>query len=167
LINRRANSHEKNKSSIDFRTAQKTECWCKNWNWTLLHLKIAQRTMLFQRSTAFLIKSLSVLSFLNVQDNKLRSVITILSEMINNEIYLYEMLTTNFLQAMLVRRAEQSHQQRSAMKLICTWCWLWIYCLATVESKDYQKFEWYQDAAWWWSAVRWSRAEFSRLRKLQ
>ena len=32
---------------------------------------------------------------------------------INNEIYLYEMLTTNLLQAMLVRRAEQSHQQSS------------------------------------------------------
>ena len=30
-----------------------------------------------------------------------------------NEIYLYEMLATNLLQAMLVRRAEQSHQQSS------------------------------------------------------
>jgi len=29
---------------------------------------------------------------------------------IDNEIYLYEMLTTNFLQAMLVKKAEQSHQ---------------------------------------------------------
>ena len=38
---------------------------------------------------------------------------------------------------------------RSAMKLICTRCWLRIYCLATVESKDYQKFEWHWDAAWW------------------
>ena len=28
---------------------------------------------------------------------------------INNEIYLHEMLTTNLLQAMLVRRAEQSY----------------------------------------------------------
>jgi len=45
-----------------------------------LHSKIAQETTLFQRSTAFLIKSISVLSFLNVQDNKSRSVITILSE---------------------------------------------------------------------------------------
>ena len=45
-----------------------------------LHSKIAQRITLFQRSTAFLIKSLSVLSFLDVQDNKSRSVITILSE---------------------------------------------------------------------------------------
>ncbi len=58
-------------------------------------------------------------------------------------------------------------KKRSAMKLICTRCWLRIYCLATVESRDYQKFEWHQDAAWWWSAVRWSRAEFSRSRKLQ
>ncbi len=66
MINRRANSHEKNKSSIDFRTAQKTAYWRKNRNWTLLRLKIAQRTMLFQRSTAFLIKSLSVLSFLDM-----------------------------------------------------------------------------------------------------
>ncbi len=32
------------------------------------------------------------------------------STQISNEIYLYEMLTTNLLQAMLVRRAEQSHQ---------------------------------------------------------
>ncbi len=56
---------------------------------------------------------------------------------------------------------------QSAMKFICTRCWLRIYCLATVESKDYQKFEWHQNAAWWWSAVRWSRAEFSRSRRLQ
>ncbi len=34
--------------------------------------------------------------------------------MIDNEIYLYEMLTTNLLQAMLVRRAEQSHQHRQS-----------------------------------------------------
>ncbi len=54
----------------------------------------------------------------------------------------------------------------SAMKLICTWCWLQIYCLATVKSRDYQKFEWHWDAAWWWSAVHWSRAEFSRSRRL-
>jgi len=47
---------------------------------SFLHSKIAQETTLFQRSTAFLIKSISVLSFLNVQDNKSRSVITILSE---------------------------------------------------------------------------------------
>ena len=32
---------------------------------------------------------------------------------IGNEIYLYEMLTMNLLQAMLVRRAEQSHRQSS------------------------------------------------------
>jgi len=80
LINWRANSHEKNKSLIDFKTAQKTTYWWQNWNRILLRLKIAQRTTLFQRSTAFLIKSLSVLSFLDVQNNKLRSVITILSE---------------------------------------------------------------------------------------
>ncbi len=36
--------------------------------------------MLFQKSTAFLIKSLSVLPFLDVQDNKSRLVVTILSE---------------------------------------------------------------------------------------
>ncbi len=40
LINWRANSHEKNKSSIDFRTAQKIMYWCKNRNQTLLHSKI-------------------------------------------------------------------------------------------------------------------------------
>ena len=80
LINWRANSHEKNKSSSDFRTTQKTAYWRKNRNWTLLCSKIAQRTTLFQRSRVFLIKSLSVLPFLDVQDNKLRSVVTILSE---------------------------------------------------------------------------------------
>ena len=77
LTNQRANSHEKNKSSIDFRTAQKTVYWR---NQTLLCSKIAQRTTLFQRSTAFLIKLLSVLPFLDVQGNKSRSVVTILSE---------------------------------------------------------------------------------------
>ncbi len=42
---------------------------------------------------------------------------------INNEIYLYEMLTTNLLQAMLVRRAEQSHQhqQSSNSALLTYW----------------------------------------------
>ncbi len=33
--------------------------------------------------------------------------------------------------------------------------------------KSDQKFEWHRDAAWWWSAVRWSRAEFSRSRRLR
>ncbi len=80
LINRRANSHEKNKSSSDFRTTQKTAYWRKNRNRTSLHSKIAQKTTLFQRSKVFLIKSLSVLPFLDVQDNKSRSVVTILSE---------------------------------------------------------------------------------------
>jgi len=80
LINQRANSHEKNKSSSDFRTTQKTAYWRKNRNRTLLRLKIAQRTTLFQRSRVFLIKSLSVLPFLDAQGNKSRSVVTILSE---------------------------------------------------------------------------------------
>jgi len=65
LTNRRANLHEKNKSSIEFRTAQKTAYWRKNRNRTLLRSKIAQKTTLFQRSTAFLIKSLSVSPFLD------------------------------------------------------------------------------------------------------
>ena len=34
--------------------------------------------------------------------------------MIDNEIYLYKMLTTNLLQAMLIRRAKQSHQHRQS-----------------------------------------------------
>ncbi len=80
LINRRANSHEKNKSSSDFRTTQKTAYWRKNRNRTSLRPKVAQRTTLFQRSRAFLIKSLSVLPFLDAQGNKSRSVVTILSE---------------------------------------------------------------------------------------
>ena len=44
---------------------------------------------------------------------------------INNEIYLYEMLTTNLLQAMLVRRAEQSHQhwQSSNSALLTRWAY--------------------------------------------
>jgi hypothetical protein len=42
---------------------------------------------------------------------------------INNEIYLYKMLTMNLLQAMLVRRAEQSHQhqQSSNSALLMRW----------------------------------------------
>ncbi len=35
--------------------------------------------------------------------------VKIIMKVIDNEIYLYEMLTTNFLQAMLVKRTEQSH----------------------------------------------------------
>ncbi len=44
---------------------------------------------------------------------------------IDNEIYLYEMLTTNLLQAMLVRRAEQSHQhsQSSNSALLTRWAY--------------------------------------------
>ncbi len=59
---------------------QKTAYWRKNRNRTSLRPKIAQRTTLFQRSRAFLIKSLSVLPFLDAQGNKSRSVVTILSE---------------------------------------------------------------------------------------
>ena len=42
---------------------------------------------------------------------------------IDNKIYLYEMLTTNLLQAMLVRKAEQSHQhqQSSNSALLMHW----------------------------------------------
>ncbi len=42
---------------------------------------------------------------------------------INNEIYLYKMLTTNLLQAMLVKKAEQSHQhqQSSNSALLMRW----------------------------------------------
>jgi hypothetical protein len=38
-----------------------------------------------------------------------------------NEIYLYEVLATNLLQAMLVRRAEQSHRQSSNSALLKHW----------------------------------------------
>jgi len=81
VTNQRASSDEKNKSSINLRTAKKTTCWSKkSKSNSLLRSKVAQETTLFQRSTAFLIKSIFVLSFLDVQDNKLRSVVTILSE---------------------------------------------------------------------------------------
>ncbi len=41
---------------------------------------------------------------------------------INNKIYLYKMLTTNLLQAMLVRKAEQSHQhQQSSNSVVFTY----------------------------------------------
>ena len=60
---------------------------------------------------------------------------------VNNEIYLYEMLTTNFLQAMLVRRAEQSHRQ-SSNSAICV-CYAYIHrlsialrCSQTTRSHD-------------------------------
>jgi len=39
--------------------------------------------------------------------------IAIRKKLAGNEIYLYEVLATNLLQAMLVRRAEQSHRQSS------------------------------------------------------
>jgi len=42
---------------------------------------------------------------------------------INNEIYLYKMLTTNLLQAMLVRRAEQSHQHQQSSNSALLTCW--------------------------------------------
>jgi len=44
---------------------------------------------------------------------------------IDNEIYLYEMLTTNLLQAMLVKRAEKSHQhwQSSNSALLTRWAY--------------------------------------------
>ena len=47
----------------------------------------------------------------------------IFKESIDNEIYLYKMLTTNLLQAMLVKRAEQSHQhqQSSNSALLLRW----------------------------------------------
>ncbi len=52
---------------------------------------------------------------------------------VDNKIYLYEMLTTNLLQAMLVRRAEQSHQhwQSSNSALLMHWAHIQhihIYC---------------------------------------
>ncbi len=61
--------------------------------------------------------------------------------LIDNEIYLYKMLTTNLLQAMLVRRAEQSHQQ-SSNSAICA-CYAHIHrssitlrCSQTTRSHD-------------------------------
>ncbi len=51
-----------------------------------------------------------------------------------------------FAEKLLVNKNElqisiKYNEVESAMKLICTRCWLRIYCLATVESRDYQKFE--------------------------
>jgi len=56
---------------------------------------------------------------------------------------------------------------KTILKIFNLVYWLQIYCLVTVESRNYQKFEWHWDAAWWWSAVHWLRAEFSRLHRLQ
>ncbi len=42
---------------------------------------------------------------------------------IDNEIYLYEMLITNLLQAMLVRRAKQSHQHQQSSNSALLTCW--------------------------------------------
>ena len=59
--------------------------------------------------------SVAILSILMMNSVNIVSVflswaffLSLLNE-INNEIYLYKMLTTNLLQVMLVRRAEQSH----------------------------------------------------------
>ena len=49
--------------------------------------------------------------------------IIMLNLLINNEIYLYEMLTTNLLQAMLVKRAEQSHQHWQSSNSALLTCW--------------------------------------------
>ena len=43
--------------------------------------------------------------------------------LINNEIYLYKMLTTNLLQVMLVKRVEQSHQHRQSSNSALLTCW--------------------------------------------
>ncbi len=42
---------------------------------------------------------------------------------IDNKIYLYKMLTMNLLQAMLVRRAEQSHQHQQSSNSALVTCW--------------------------------------------
>ncbi len=43
--------------------------------------------------------------------------------MIDNKIYLYKMLTTNLLQAMLIRRAEQFHQHWQSSNSALFMCW--------------------------------------------
>ncbi len=43
---------------------------------------------------------------------------------IDNEIYLYKMLITNLLQAMLVKRAEQSHQHQQSSNNALLTCWI-------------------------------------------
>ncbi len=55
---------------------------------------------------------------------------------------------SRFMKVRICKNVKIIKNRWSAMKLICTWCWLQIYCLATVKFKDYQKFEWHQDAAW-------------------
>jgi len=104
LTSQRTNSYKENKPSIDSRIAQETAWQLKRsksrliirnfshslvWffsqsiNRNLLHLIVQllhREQCCFREVQCFFIKSLSALSFLDVQDNKSRSVITILSE---------------------------------------------------------------------------------------
>ncbi len=61
---------------------------------------------------------------------------------IDNEIYLYNMLTTNLLQAMLVKRAEQSYQHWQSSNNVLLTCW------AHTQSKS--------EAITTWSSAHWS-----------
>jgi len=54
---------------------------------------------------------------------KTKNIMMYIDASINNEIYLYKMLTTNLLQAMLVRRAEQSHQHWQSSNSALFTCW--------------------------------------------
>jgi len=52
------------------------------------------------------------LKFLNIEEIELALIIS--ATLIDNKIYLYKMLTTNLLQAMLVKRVKQSHQHQQS-----------------------------------------------------
>ncbi len=103
-----------------------------------------------------------IYSNLTVQDHMINTVFMLITQLNQHQMILEKtwMNKINLVIDMWINSLQ------SAMKFICTWCWLRIYCLATVKSKDYQKFEWHWNAAWWWSAVRWLHAEFSRLHRL-
>jgi len=77
---------------------------------------------------------------------------------VNNKIYLYEMLTMNLLQAMLVRRAEQSHWQSSNSAIHACYAHIHrssiaLWCSQTTRSHD-QMIMWLNSE--WKLTSKWS-----------
>ena len=87
--------------------------WNLSWLWWLFNSSRSQHHVAFLIANAFSSSNAWVHALLS--DDFIYRV--------DNEIYLYKMLTTNLLQAMLVRRAEQSHQhqQSSNNALLTRW----------------------------------------------
>jgi len=88
----------------------------KNWENTLICLLLDVKEVfdhvVLKQLIKILIKLKTSINLINWVKCFLQNQIINLE--INNEIYLYKMLTMNLLQVMLVRRAEQSHQHQQS-----------------------------------------------------